>query len=105
MCLFTQRLKDGGWSFQNTMPRFGKDKLFDELVDQLGLHENRQYASNKWRKFKKEKGVFRPPSIEADPKKLMMNYRLRIERYTVVKVVADASAELALANAAAASKP
>jgi hypothetical protein len=30
----------------------------------------------------------------------MMNYRLRIERYTVVKVVADASAELALANAA-----
>jgi hypothetical protein len=92
---FTQRLKDGGWTFQNIMPRFGRDKPFDELVVQLGLQENRQYASSQWLKFKKDKGVFRPPSFAADPKKLMMIYRHRIERYTVENIVAEALAEIA----------
>jgi hypothetical protein len=44
-----------------------------------------------WRKFKQDKGT----SFEVDPKKLMMSYRLCIERYTVEKVVADALAEIA----------
>ena len=34
--------KDGSWTFQNTMPRKGKDQTFDKLVIQLGLQENRK---------------------------------------------------------------
>jgi hypothetical protein len=40
-------------------------------------------------------GVFPPLSFEADPEKLMIDYRRRIEKYTVEKVVAEALADTA----------
>jgi hypothetical protein len=61
---FSKRLRDGGWTFQNSLPRNGRDPTFDSLVDQLGLKKNRQYAPTQWRKFKQDKGVFPPSSFE-----------------------------------------
>jgi hypothetical protein len=90
--LFSQRLKDGNWTFQASMPRKGRDPQFDDLLHQLGLTENRLYASTQWRKFKQDKGIFPPPSFEVDPEKLMIDFRRRIEKYTVEKVVAGALA-------------
>jgi hypothetical protein len=45
--------------------------------------------------FKQDNGVFRPPSFEMNSKKLMILYRLRIERYTVEKIIAEALTEIA----------
>jgi hypothetical protein len=69
------------------MPRKGRDTTFDSLVDEL-------HASTQWRKFKLDKGVFRPQSFEIGSK-LMIRYRLWVERYAVEKIVAEALAEIA----------
>jgi hypothetical protein len=71
------------------MPRKGKDQTFDKLVVQLGLQENRKYASTYWRNFKLDKGFVRPPSISVDPTKLLKGYRLQLERYTVQVPASD----------------
>jgi hypothetical protein len=92
--LFSRRLEEGRWTDLASMPRKGRDSQFDDLLHQLGLAENRQYASSQWRKFKKDKDVFPPLSFEADPEKLMIDYRRRIEKYTVEKVVAEALAAI-----------
>jgi hypothetical protein len=92
---FSERLKDGSWTFQNPMPRKGKDETFDELVVQLGLQMNRTYASNQWRNFRLDKGFARPPSFDVDASRLLKGYRLLFESYTVEKVVVETLAEIA----------
>lgn len=93
--LFSKRLTDGNWSFQASMPRKVRDPEFDALLQELGLTENRQYASTQWWKFKQNKGVYPPPSFESDSETLMRYYRRRIEKYTVEKVLAEALADTA----------
>ena len=56
---FSERVKSGSWP-KTTMPRKGKDREFDELLQQLQLHENRTYAARRWFFFKQEKGYDQP---------------------------------------------
>lgn len=52
------------WSMKDCLPWKGKDTLFDQLLDNLGILSNRRYASHRWLQFKKSKGIFPPPKFE-----------------------------------------
>jgi len=65
---FTKRVSDRSktmvWALRDQFPRAGKDTELDKLLEDLGLANNRRYASQKWLAFKKAKGIVPPPTFE-----------------------------------------
>jgi hypothetical protein len=58
------RSKSMNWSLRDTFPRRGKDTELDKKLEDLGLSDNRRYASQKWLDFRKARGVKPLPGFE-----------------------------------------
>jgi hypothetical protein len=72
--------KQRKWPIVKQMPRKGRDKDFDHFLWNLGLSDNRTYASTHWREYKKNRGIYPPPGFEKDPVKLLAMYQCRIPK-------------------------
>jgi hypothetical protein len=69
---FSQRLKDGSWTFKNTMPRKGKDQTFDELVVNSACTRTESTPLPMWYKFKLDRAV-KTVAMSADQTVLSTN--------------------------------
>jgi hypothetical protein len=51
------------WKKGSKFPRAGDDTEFDKMLEELGITNNRRYASGKWTEFKAARGIVPPPKF------------------------------------------